>query len=124
MLRGTFRRQGAVQRLKFPLPCSSRKTLASSCFRVQANPLDEACEEEGQVVCHQGRIKGQPGVAMDDLVYVCTKIARQMDAAGIDKVANLCVVQNPQFDSLVSVRPVVGVEHLGGFTAAHHVFSG
>jgi hypothetical protein len=37
-------------------------------------------------VCNGGRIKGQPGVAMDDLVYVCTKIARQMDAAGIDKV--------------------------------------
>ena len=41
------------------------------------------------MVCHQGRIKGQPGVAMDDLVYVCTKIARQMDAAGIDKVGDL-----------------------------------
>jgi hypothetical protein len=38
-------------------------------------------------VCNGGRIKGQPGVAMDDLVYVCTKIARQMDAAGIDKVS-------------------------------------
>ena len=37
-------------------------------------------------MCNGGRIKGQPGVAMDDLVYVCTKIARQMDAAGIDKV--------------------------------------
>lgn len=32
------------------------------------------------MVCHQGRIKGQPGVALDDLVYICTKIARQMDA--------------------------------------------
>lgn len=50
-----------------------------------ANPLDEACEGEGKVVCHQGRIRGRRGVALDDLVYVCTKIARQMDANGIDK---------------------------------------
>ncbi len=65
---------------------------AEPLFRLQANPLDDACEEEGQVVCHQGRIKGQPGVAMDDLVYLCTKLARQMDAAGIDKV--LCCPQS------------------------------
>lgn len=26
------------------------------------------------------------GVAMDDLVYICTKIARQMDANGLDKI--------------------------------------
>ena len=26
------------------------------------------------------------GVAMDDLVYICTKIARQMDAQGLDRV--------------------------------------
>ena len=37
-------------------------------------------------MCHAGRIKGQPGVAMDELVYICTKIARQMDTQGIDKV--------------------------------------
>jgi len=42
--------------------------------------LDEECEAEGAVVCHSGRIKGQPGVAMDDLIYICTKLARQMDA--------------------------------------------
>ena len=51
-----------------------------------ANPLDEDCEREGKVVCHQGRIKGERGVALDDLVYVCTKIAREMDAQGVDKV--------------------------------------
>ena len=32
------------------------------------------------MVCHSGRIKGQPGVAMDDLIYICTKLARQIDA--------------------------------------------
>ena len=51
-----------------------------------ANPLDEDCEEEGKVVCHQGRIKGERGVALDDLVYICTKLAREMDSQGLDKV--------------------------------------
>ena len=51
-----------------------------------ANPLDEDCEAEGKVVCHQGRISGQRGVALDDLVFVCTKIANQMDVNGIDSV--------------------------------------
>lgn len=41
---------------------------------LQASPLEEECEAEGQIVCHQGRIKGQPGVAMDDLIYVSTKV--------------------------------------------------
>ena len=31
-------------------------------------------------------IYGCPGVAMDDLVYICTKIARQMDAQGLDRI--------------------------------------
>ncbi|KAL6766321.1 TGD2 [Auxenochlorella protothecoides x Auxenochlorella symbiontica] len=52
----------------------------------KGNPLDDSCEEEGKVVCHQGRIRGERGVAMDDLVYICTKIARQMDAAGLDRM--------------------------------------
>lgn len=51
-----------------------------------ANPLDEDCEKEGKVVCHQGRIKGERGVALDDLVYICTKIAREMDSHGVEKV--------------------------------------
>lgn len=62
-----------------------------------ANPLDEACESEGKVVCHQGRIKGERGVALDDLVYVCTKIAREMDAQGVDKV----------FEAMEAARGVV-----------------
>lgn len=51
----------------------------------KASPLEEECEQEGQIVCHQGRIKGHPGVAMDDLIYVSTKLMRQFDAAGMDK---------------------------------------
>ncbi|KAA6424956.1 MAG: ATP-binding cassette superfamily [Trebouxia sp. A1-2] len=42
--------------------------------------------KEGKVVCRDGHIRGQPGVALDDLVYICTKIARQMDANGLSKV--------------------------------------
>eukprot|EP00884_Botryococcus_braunii_P003273 jgi/Botrbrau1/12947/Bobra.154_2s0008.1 len=51
-----------------------------------ASPLDGACETEGKVVCHQGHIKGQPGVAMDDLVYIMTRMARNMEAQGLDKM--------------------------------------
>lgn len=32
------------------------------------------------------RASAHAGVAMDDLVYICTKIARQMDANGLDRV--------------------------------------
>lgn len=30
-------------------------------------------------MCHQGHIKGQQGVALDDMVYVMTRMARQME---------------------------------------------
>ena len=33
-----------------------------------------------------GRYNFSAGVAMDDLVYICTKIARQMDAQGLDHI--------------------------------------
>jgi len=50
-------------------------------------PLDGApCRDEGAIVCDGGRIRGQQGVALDDLVYVMTRMARQMDGAGLDKV--------------------------------------
>lgn len=50
----------------------------------KAGPLDEECEEEGKILCSQGRIQGQPGVSVDDMVYIATKLARQMDAQGTD----------------------------------------
>jgi ABC-type transporter Mla subunit MlaD len=49
-------------------------------------PLDPDCEREGAIVCHRGRIVGRPGVSLDDLVYITTKLARQMDNDGMDKV--------------------------------------
>lgn len=36
---------------------------------------------EGEAICCL-----PAGVALDDLVYICTKIARQMDADGLSKV--------------------------------------
>ena len=30
-------------------------------------------------MCNQGHIKGQQGVALDDMVYVMTRMARQME---------------------------------------------
>ncbi len=39
--------------------CAARATpLLPRCA---ANPLDEDCEKEGLVVCHQGRIRGERG---------------------------------------------------------------
>lgn len=35
---------------------------------------------------YRGRIVGRPGVSLDDLVYITTKLARQMDASGMDKM--------------------------------------
>ncbi len=39
-------------------------TLTIGALSLQANPLDPDCEKEGKVVCHQGHIKGQPGLHM------------------------------------------------------------
>lgn len=41
-----------------------------------ANPLDEECEKEGKVVCHQGRIQGERGklavvVCQFLLLHIC-----------------------------------------------------
>jgi hypothetical protein len=45
-----------------------------------ASPVELAgCEEEAAIVCNQGHIKGQQGVALDDMVYVMTRMARQME---------------------------------------------
>ena len=41
--------------------------------------LDSGCEGEGLIVCDRGKIKGHPGVSMDELVGICTKLAREME---------------------------------------------
>jgi hypothetical protein len=45
----------------------------------QWGPLDSGCEGEGLIVCDRGKIKGHPGVSMDELVGICTKLAREME---------------------------------------------
>lgn len=45
----------------------------------QWGPLDSGCEGEGLIVCDRGKIKGQQGVSMDELVGICTKLAREME---------------------------------------------
>ncbi|KAF8056776.1 TGD2 [Scenedesmus sp. PABB004] len=51
-----------------------------------ASPLEvAACEAEGAIVCAAGHIRGQQGVALDDMVYVMTRTARQMEEEGVDK---------------------------------------
>ena len=47
--------------------------------QAQWGPLDAGCEGEGVVVCDRGRIQGRPGVSMDDLVGICTRLAREME---------------------------------------------
>lgn len=49
-----------------------------------ASPLAPECLKEDKVVCHKGIIIGEKGVALDDLVYTCTKLMRQMDNDGMD----------------------------------------
>ncbi|GBG77706.1 hypothetical protein CBR_g24153 [Chara braunii] len=53
---------------------------------VSAGPLDSACASEGLIVCDRGRMKGEQGVSLDELVGICTKIARQVDQHGVGKM--------------------------------------
>lgn len=41
---------------------------------------------EIKVVVNVRHLAAVTGVAMDDLVYICTKLARQMDVQGLDKI--------------------------------------
>ncbi|GLI69403.1 hypothetical protein VaNZ11_014007 [Volvox africanus] len=51
-----------------------------------ALPHEPRCADEGLLVCDNGRITGRQGVALDDLVYIMTRLARQAEADGVDKV--------------------------------------
>lgn len=52
----------------------------------KALPNEPGCQAEGAIVCHNGHIQGRQGVALDDLVYIMTRLARQAETDGIDKV--------------------------------------
>ncbi|GAX80213.1 hypothetical protein CEUSTIGMA_g7651.t1 [Chlamydomonas eustigma] len=49
-------------------------------------PNHPDCQQEGSIVCENGRIAGEAGVALDDLVYIMTRLARQAEEEGFDKV--------------------------------------
>jgi len=52
----------------------------------QHGPLDQQCSEEGLIACNGGTIRGEQGVCLDDLVYMCTKLARQFDQQGVESM--------------------------------------
>ncbi|KAL3681410.1 hypothetical protein R1sor_024366 [Riccia sorocarpa] len=52
-------------------------------------PLDEGCQEEGVILCDRERIKGEQGVSLDELVFICTKLARQVGDLGLDNMYGL-----------------------------------
>ena len=48
-----------------------------------AGPKDARCHDEGHLVCHMGEIEGVTGTSLDDLVGVCTRLARRMEDGGM-----------------------------------------
>ncbi|KAG2485513.1 hypothetical protein HYH03_015786 [Edaphochlamys debaryana] len=52
----------------------------------RALPHEPRCQEEALLVCANGHIAGRQGVALDDLVYIMTRLARQAETDGVDKV--------------------------------------
>jgi hypothetical protein len=57
-----------------------RPTQYTHTRRLGTDPLFYVSQGEGLVVCDRGKIVGVPGVSMDELVGICTKLAREMDA--------------------------------------------
>jgi len=52
----------------------------------QHGPLENDCSEEGLIACNGGTVQGEQGVCLDDLVYICTKLARQFDQQGVNSM--------------------------------------
>ena len=51
-----------------------------------AGPLDKGCEEEGVLICHKGHTTGKTGYSLDELVNICTKLAKEMDQLGMERM--------------------------------------
>ncbi|KAH7373083.1 hypothetical protein KP509_17G036300 [Ceratopteris richardii] len=51
-----------------------------------AGPLDPHCSEEAVIVCDRQRLKGEQGVNLDDLVVLCTRLAREVDEIGVNQI--------------------------------------
>ena len=58
------------------------------------SPLDPGCESEGLIVCHRGTATGVTGVSLDDLVSVCTRLARKMEALGMETMFDTAETAN------------------------------
>jgi hypothetical protein len=73
--------------------------------QAQWGPLDAGCEGEGVIVCDRGRIEGRPGVSMDDLVGICTRLAREMEAQ--DGVRKMFKVTDGAQDLMQVLEPLL-----------------
>lgn len=67
-------------------------------------PLDPNCRSEGLIVCDRERMKGEQGVSLDELVGICTKIARQIDALGVERMASMA---ERLIDAVQDARPLL-----------------
>ena len=73
--------------------------------KAQWGPLDSGCEGEGLVVCDRGKIQGTPGVSMDELVGICTKLAREMDSN--DGIAKMFATAETAQDLMKNLEPLL-----------------
>ena len=73
--------------------------------RAQWGPLDSGCEGEGLIVCDRGKIVGQPGVSMDELVSICTKLAREMDKQ--DGISKMFTTAESAQDLMKNLEPLL-----------------
>ncbi|KAE8770171.1 protein TRIGALACTOSYLDIACYLGLYCEROL 2, chloroplastic-like [Hordeum vulgare] len=48
-------------------------------------PLDADCFKEGLILCDKERMKGQPGVSLDAMVGIFTRLGRDMEEIGVHK---------------------------------------
>jgi len=76
-----------------------------------ALPTHTGCEAEGVLVCNRGRIQGEPGVALDDLVYIMTKLANQMDMDGYSKALSTAEAAQA---AILEARPLL--QHAAALT--------
>jgi len=67
-------------------------------------PLDPECPSEGLIVCDRERIKGEQGVSLDEMVGICTKIARQIDSLGVERFADMAARLG---DAVQEARPLL-----------------
>jgi len=68
------------------------------------SPLSPGCQQEGAIVCARDRVKADVGYSMDELISICTKLAKVVDAHGMN---NMLAVADRMGEMLVEARPLV-----------------